>query len=244
MANQLKKEYLVLSSVCDHQSKLGISSTFSLFMDLATEHAAKIDLGSDRLAEYGLFWVTVRTKVRFHRRPAMMTNIQAETWPEAPGKISCNRYYILRDGDDVLVEGKSEWAMMELASGRPHRLADVYPADMMHMSDTVCDGMYARVPDVFADAPIWAQYRISSSDIDLGQHMNNAAYLRMVFGAFSCAELDAMQIKEVDINFRLPCLEGEELTLRRVAKENMTDIGIFRPDGKLAATVRILCSEV
>ncbi|MBE6935912.1 MAG: hypothetical protein E7458_05350 [Ruminococcaceae bacterium] len=243
MENRLQKEYLVLSSVCDHRSRLGIPAVFSLFMDLATEHAAQIRLGSDRLAEHGLFWVTVRTKVRFHRRPAMMETVTAETWPEAPGKIGCNRYYLLRDGEEVLVEGKSEWAMMELSTGRPHRIAEVYPQDLVHLTDTVCDGIYARVPDVFSEAPEFARHRITSSDIDLGQHMNNAAYLRMVFGAFSCAELDAMQVREVDINYRLPCLEGEELTLRRVTNGNTIDIGVFRADGKLATTVRILCGE-
>ena len=48
--------------------------------------------------------------------------------------------------------------------------------------------------------------------------MNNAAYLRALFGAFSNAELAAMEIREIDAGFRASCFEGE--TLRFYKKEN------------------------
>jgi hypothetical protein len=45
--------------------------------------------------------------------------------------------------------------------------------------------------------------------------MNNAAYLRAMFGTFSCAELSAMDIRAADALFRAPCFEGDELLWQR-----------------------------
>ena len=51
--------------MCDNTGGIGIPAIFSLFMDLATEHGAMIKMGAEDLAEKGLFWLTVKTKVKW-----------------------------------------------------------------------------------------------------------------------------------------------------------------------------------
>ena len=61
----------------------------------------------------------------------------------------------------------------------------------------------------------YAQYTVRSTDIDVGGHMNNAAYLKALFGTFSCQELAETNIRSVDALFRAPCFEGDELLWQR-----------------------------
>ena len=51
--------------------------------------------------------------------------------------------------------------------------------------------------------------------------MNNAAYLRALFGSFSCDELQTADIRCVDADFRKPAFEGDVLTLQRVKTDNV-----------------------
>ena len=47
------EQVTVLTSMCDHTSRLGIFNTLCAVMDLATEHGSSIGLGADRLYENG-----------------------------------------------------------------------------------------------------------------------------------------------------------------------------------------------
>ena len=57
----------------------------------------------------------------------------------------------------------------------------------------------------------------------------------------SCAEVAQMNSREVDVVFRSPSFEGEELTICRRRTEEGFEIGILHADGKAAAVARVLC---
>ena len=233
----------IRASMCDHNGLLSAPAVFALFMDLASEHGSAIRLGMRELSAKGLFWLTVKTRIRFHRAPAMLDTVMADTWPEKPGRVRCNRYYVLRDDEGMLAEGKTEWAIIEVASGKLQKLSEVYPGDLEHIPDTVCGGPYARIPEDFSLCPEIGTYTVRSTDIDLGQHMNNAAYLRVLFGAFTCAQVDAMHLQETEIAFRSPCFEGDTLSIRVRRTDTGLDVGMVRADGAVAAVARLITGE-
>jgi len=240
MLSRMEKDFTVQISMCDNTGRLSTQAVFSSFMDLASEHGTEIGVGVDKLSHRDLFWLTVRTKVRIHRRPELMDRLKAITWPEAPNKVRCNRYYCLCDSEGIAIEGKSEWAVINTSTGRLCRLDEVYPADIEFCTDTVCDGPYERVPEDFEQCPELCRYTVRSTDIDIGQHMNNAVYLRVLMSAFSCEELEQMDIHSADVAFRTPCFEGDELSIRYRRTDDALDLAMLRTDGKLAFVARLL----
>lgn len=242
MECKLKKQVPVSLSMCDNTGKLAIPHIFTLFMDLAAEHGDAIGLGMGTLSQKGLFWLTVKTKVRIHRRPELLKTLTAVTWPEAPGRIRCDRSYELTHDGECIASGKTEWAMLEVETGRLARIADSYPSALQHCERTACDGAYARIPDDFSACPEIGRYTVRSTDIDLGRHMNNAAYVHAIFGAFSCSELAGMSIREVDVLFRTPCYEGDLLSIRRRETADGPEIGVLREDGTTAVAAKIFCT--
>ncbi|MBQ9846097.1 MAG: hypothetical protein IJO54_08480 [Oscillospiraceae bacterium] len=242
MDNRLDKNMKVQLSMCDNTSKMGVLGLFYLIMDLATEHGDAIDLGMDKLAEKGLFWVASKTKIRLHRMPHMLENITASTWPETPGRIRCNRFYSVKKGDEMLAEGKTEWAIVEKNTGKPHRLADVYPEGMEYCTEIVCDEPFAKLSTDFEGCEKIADYTVSSTDIDVSQHMNNVAYIRASLSAFSVKEIEVMNITDIEAVYRIQCFEGEKLTICARKEGNAVDMGIIKEDGKTAAVIRFICA--
>ena len=239
MNSKLDKQMKILTSMCDNNSKLSIPAVFSLFMDLATEHGNEIGVGADKLSPKGLFWVTAKTKIKIHRSPEVLEEITASTWPEKPGRIRCNRYYTLKKDGKLLAEGKTEWAIIDINSGRPCRPSEVYPKDIIHIEDTVCDEPFSKISEDFDGCPIIDTYKVRSTDIDLGQHLNNAVYSRILFGAFSCDDLSKMDISEVEIHFRNQCYEGENIKILLRKNDSSFEIGMLKEDGTVAATALI-----
>lgn len=239
MKNKLEKKLLVLPSQCDETARLRVPALFEIFMDLASEHAPMMGMGAPALAERGLFWLTVKTRVRVHARPEMLTQMHAETWPEKPGRLRCNRYYRLTNEQGLLAEGKTEWAILHVESGRVMPTAQVYERSLEHLEETLLEEPFTRIREDFSDAEVLERYRVRSTDIDLGQHMNNAAYPRALFGAISTAEWKERPVREMDVIFRSPSYEGEVLTICRRNTPDGMELAMLHEDGRAAAVARV-----
>ncbi len=232
------RELTILPSMCDAEGRLGVPNAFALFMDIATEHAEVLHVGMTDLMSRGLFWLTVRTKLRFHRRPGMIETVEAVTWPETPERSRCNRDYLLRKGDETLIEGKTEWMVMNMKTGRLHPADSLFPEGMEVEDARTLPGPFMRMDEAFEGAEDMGGYTVRSTDIDVGGHMNNAAYVRAIAGAFSSEEWKNMNIRELEVNFRSPCFEGETLRLQRRKTDDGLELKLSR-DGKTIALMRI-----
>lgn len=239
MDSKFEKTTIVPLSLCDNTGRLSMYSIFTLFMDIATEHADELKISSNDLGE-DLFWITVRTKVQILRRPKLSEKITISTWPEKPSRVRANRHYVISDSDGVAIQGKSEWTVVNTATGKLQRVSEVYPSGLEYVEDTPCDAPYPRISDDFTDCDTFATYTIRSTDIDLVGHMNNAAYIRAFIGAFSTKDLEESPITEIDIAYKAQSYEGETLTIKERATDTDTEYGMIKEDGTTATTIRIV----
>lgn len=240
MDNKMQRELLIPLSHCDNTSKLSVPFMFNMFMDIATDHAEHLHLSAKDLGE-NMFWLATRTKVVINRRPLMCERVTLSTWPEKAVRVRANRQYAVNDDNGVAIAGKTEWAVINTESGKLQRLNDIYGEDFEYCEDVACEGSYARISDNFDSAKVFSQYTIRSTDIDVGQHMNNAAYVRALFSLFSCKELESSEVKEIDITYKNQSFEGETLTIKeRVAEDGAFEYGMIKPDSTVAAVVRIV----
>lgn len=237
MENFISRDYLVLTSFCDAEGKLGIRNTFDIYMDMAAIHAAHLGVSYYDMLEYRCYWVAVRTRVKFYDRPALGDDITAVTWPGKPGLAKMDRFYQLRKGDRVVSEGRTEWGVQDIDTGLVRRTSSYpYPVELPYREERVCAEPFSlfRDTDVGEENPP-RLYTVGSMDIDVGRHMNNVAYIRMLLGLFSTEELAAMDISEVEIAYRRACFEGEELRIYQSSDGNALRFRVVRPDGETAA---------
>ena len=225
------------ASMCDSTGRLGLSNCFALFQDVASEHAEEVGVGFAAMRARGSFWLTVRTRVRFYRRPELMEPVEASTWAHAPGAMRVDRFYRLRAGEEMLAEGRTEWCIYDVEKGtvRPMAEAGFDPEHIDFCEETVLPAPYARFRHDFAEADRVRVHEVQPSDVDLGRHMNNVAYLRLLTDSFSMEELERMDVEEMEILFCLPCFEGQALDVMRRKTEWGWEFGVRRPDGRYAA---------
>ena len=236
-------------SHCDQTSHLGTANAFGLFLDLATEHAEAIGIGTTLMKSDHVFWVTARTRAHFYRRPAMTEVVQAETFM-GPGRgPKAARYYCLTKDGEVLVEGKTDFVAMNLQTGQLVRISDFFPdqdaiTEALAGRDLPLPEAAPRILTDFSDAAVLGSYRVVSTDIDLGGHMNNVAYLRALMSLFSTEKQKEMAISDVDIAYRKPCFEEELLEVRSRTLDGCLEIAMLKEDASPAVLVRILSKSV
>lgn len=239
MQNKYSINTTVKLSQCDNTKRLGIPESFACFMDIATDHARQLKLSDRELGPKGLFWIVVRTKAHFYSRPDFMEDITVTTWPEAAGRVRCTRNYLIECGGEIAVAAKSEWAIIELESGKLQSTRDIYPAELT-VADDVCPvEPFSRVNESFTEAETIAQYTVLSTDTDFGGHMNNAAYIRALASVFTSEQWQKMNISDVEITYKNQCYEGDCLSVRKIDTEDGILIGFILPDGSVAATIKL-----
>ena len=241
LPNKHTQELTVPPSGCDFEGKLGVYETFRTFMDLANTHAEKLGVDQMTLMDKGLFWLTVKTRIRFFRKAAMAERLTAETWPLAPLSLRTDRCYRISDENGPVAEGRTEWAVLDIRSGRLANIPSLFPADLKYNEDRVSIEDFPRINAPEGDIDLKGTYKVTSSDIDMGMHMNNAAYVRAILGFFTVEELRAMEIREMTVVFKASAHEGNELGMRVKKSDEGLDCALVLPDGKPAVLARIVC---
>lgn len=240
MKQQLSVPQLIYPSLCDLEGKLSLAGVFSLFMDIATQHAQMLGVGARDMLERKLFWLTVKTKVRILRRPGMMEQVTLTTCPLVPERMRAIREYAILQGDTLLAQGKTEWAVLQTDTGRLRPMKGVFAPELEAelATEPAFPQGFSRMDPDFSQAEPLGTYTVRSTDIDLGGHMNNVAYLRALLGLLDSETLKAFPQANVEIFFRNSCFEGNELTFRRREIPTGWEFGAFLPDAKPAVLVR------
>ena len=148
------------------------------------------------------------------------------------------------DGGEVLVEGRTEWCVYDVAAKAVRPTAEAgFREDLVYAEARVLDEPYARFRHDFSDGDLAAAYAVRPSDVDVGRHMNNVAYLRMLADSFSVEELERLRVREMEILFCMPCFEGERLDVLRRRTDWGYEFGVRRPDGRYAALALMRAEE-
>ena len=79
MEMKYSKKITILPSPLNHEGRLGLANAFDLFMDTATEAAGAMGVGWDFLKKKGLFWITVKARVKILRAPAVLDTVEVST---------------------------------------------------------------------------------------------------------------------------------------------------------------------
>ena len=243
LLNKYRTDITVMPSQTDFVNELGYYETFRLFMDLANMHATKLGVDQMTLMDRNLFWLTVKTRIRFYRRPSMSDVVEGQTWPLKPLSLRTDRCYRLLDSDGPLAEGRTEWAVMDLSRGRLANISDLFPPELVFNEESFPIEDFPRIMPADDTYEVKGTYKVASSDIDMGQHMNNAAYVRALLGMFSVQELGDMDIKEITVVFKTSAHEGDVLSMPMKRTGTTIDTGLYFRDGKPALLARIECGN-
>lgn len=216
-----EKEIHILTSRCDSNGCLGIADSVDLFMDIATEHQEKLGSGVTELARQNKFWVTAKTRVDFIHHPKLLDRVTLSTWISKPKAIYGDRQYCIKKDGEPMVVGKTQWTIIDVNSGRPDNVSGIYPEGTAFPEDAAIDEPFIRVTGEMTWEP-FAEYTVRSTDIDIGHHMNNVAYIRAFQSLFSVKEWNEMNLHSIEIQYKLPCFEGDILSFSRCKQNEKT----------------------
>lgn len=209
---------------------------FTVFQNIASQHAEEIGVGISALEAKKIFWLTVHTRVDFFSPASLLDELTAETWPEKCEARAYRSYrsYSLKRGEELIALGRTQWVVYG-AEGRILNFgAAGFPEDYVFSDRTGITASPTRFTDDFTEADFVGKHIVRSTDIDIGHHMNNVAYVRALLDFFPAEELDSGKIRSMEVHYSAQCREGEELSVYLKHDGELCRMAVKKPDGKNA----------
>ena len=101
----------------------------------------------------------------------------------------------------------------------------------------------ARFRDDLLPEELVQRHTVRSTDIDMGRHMNNVAYVRLLLDCFPASVLADGKIASMEVHYAAPCLEGEELSVLCRREGGICRMAVRKPDGKTAVLAAVRFHE-
>lgn len=191
-------------------SRLRPSSILDIFQDVAGRHAIELGCDGPTLLKKNLAWVIVKLRYRVLRPARMYQPVTVSTWPLAPGRIGYQREYrISGENGETLVEGSSEWVLMDISSRRIAAVGNVYPLDEYCEEKVFSDG-FPRLRSFDAEGNSYNTLP-PFSDFDLNGHVNNTKYANYVLDALCLSENEV--ISSFQLDYHREVLPGKSLEI-------------------------------
>ena len=135
-------------------------------------------------ASAGVHWLVRRTTFDVHAPASAGSDLEVRTWVEDFRRVRSQRRYDVRRDDGTPVLGAvTDWVLVESSSGKLRRI----PAEMERGFGVATDSPgVARAAWTAPPAPATAAraiYPVRYTDLDSLMHVNNAAYLDVLFHA-------------------------------------------------------------
>ncbi len=210
MNNNLTIDQKIMLSHCGNGLQLSLPAAADMFMDMASLHDYTLGSGSEALKSRGMQWVAVKTQIRIYRMPSLYEDVQLKTWPKISGKLRVERNYSIKNGEELLVSGRTQWIVMD-DNKKIHPLSEATPEGFVPLDEIQFEEPFPTIHKDFSGCPLLGTHLASTSDIDFVGHMNNVAYIRALLSMFSVEELKARPVRELTINYNAYCYRGDTL---------------------------------
>ena len=79
-----------------------------------------------------------------------------------------------------------------------------------------------------------------ATDIDMGRHVNNVVYIRLLLDCFPAKTLADGSIRSIEAHYASPCLEGETLGVYCRSEGDLCRMAVKHADGKPAVLAQVI----
>ena len=214
-----EKEFKIDSSHADFKHKLKVSAFTNMLIQIATDHADKLNFGFFDLNPSGLSWVLSRFTIELTDIPNWYDTIKLRTWPKG-----LNRLFYQRDTIAYLPDGKefarvtSDWLIIDVKSRRPKLFDKENPILKVPCNEHALENVNNTLN--FNIEPSEEKiFRIQYSDVDLNKHLTATRYIDFMFNMFDLDFFITNQPKKITVNYLHEALFNEEVIMKMAVSD-------------------------
>jgi acyl-ACP thioesterase len=236
-----RDEYLVRSYESDSSARLSPAFVLRYLQETAWNNARSLGFALDPRSGGRFVWVLSRLRLRMERYPAWGDLVTVETWPLGVERMLALRDFRLVDGRGRgCGAASSGWIIIDAAGRRPQRPEQALPELSSFAGPRPLLGVPLRIEGAAAPC-LERELRVSTCDIDVNNHVNNARYLEWVLDSLSPGSTAGRRVGGLEASYLSEALVGETVVVRSVDEGSQSRHTIVAMDGHQGPREREVC---
>lgn len=229
-----KEEVRVKSYHVDRNQNLSTVQIFNFLQEAAFRHSVVGDFGQPALAKLGLVWMISRMKVVFLEDVTLGDTIEIKSWVRSIKGALSERDFVLTSGDSEIVKATSLWACLSINPVKPVAIPVQITDRMCSVDEFDHTISTAKIEPILGEVDSH-HYTIKPSDIDMVNHTNNVAYVRLMLDTLKPDQ----KLLQLDVNYLFQSYEGDELSIGSESVSGKTQIHeISDAEGKVICRLK------
>ena len=221
MIAPLRRRFTVHSFDVDAFQTLTLPALAGYLEEIAARHADVLGCGLDALRSRGCTWVLIRQRLEVLASIALGDSLEIETWPSGIDRLQVGRELLVRRDGVVVARCSTAWIVVELATRRPLRPADVLAPTLRPRTDVLLP-LSRRLAGPEGEA-LERTFDVRYLDIDANLHVNNTSYLAWALEAIEEERWRARRPVEAEVHFLAESRFGDRVTSRASAVAGAAD---------------------
>lgn len=207
------------------------------FQQSSHEQSEALGVGQSFLTSHGLSWVLIKYHVDFYNYPACDDRVTVMTDAKAVKSFfSQRRFALFNAGGELLIDAKTQWAMLDRKTGEMLRLEQVPENDVYGVTGNPYPYRFPKIKRL-GDHTFSDTVKVQIGDIDFNGHVNHVNYFNWALMPVAARLVAGERVKTLDIYFKQQAFLGDTLTVRGV----MLDENTLRAD--IVRDEEIICEN-
>ena len=192
---------------------LKLLGLFNILQEVASEHAASLGIGYQGCSQAGVAWVAASYRVKIKRLPRIEEKIIIETWIADCLAVTSQRCYRIKDEQgNILIEGLTNWALIDVKTLRPVAIAKSLNIDTNEIDGERLSFSDEKIRLSLPEKVDSESHFLSRFDeMDTNFHINNAIYPTWAAESLPPYWQEKMVPEQVQINFKSPTKAFEKI---------------------------------
>lgn len=202
----------VINHFTDFRGELFLRVLCNIFNDISELQTKKFGVDIPSLNKENQTWMLHRLHLLIHRLPTKGEIIQIETWPSGIDRLFALRdYRVLDENKQLLVEGISEWMLIDLNRRRPMRLTEkvFQMRNSAHCTPIVLPKLITRDEEIVTRQK--RHFIATYDNIDFNGHVTQAAYIAWITNALPFYFLSQHRLKEIEVIYEHEIMPDAEI---------------------------------
>lgn len=237
---KFSENFTVNSHLCDANGIARPTAVISFMQEAANIQLRTYGPSADELRANGQAFVLSRIGVGVYAPLYAYKTYTMQTWSCESRGFSFYRCHRLLDGDEVLAEAVSVWALIDIVNKKPLRTTEFHPNfDHEEILDFEVPSRIRITADALSEV---GEHTVRYSETDINRHMNNTVYADMLCNFIDMTDRRATRI---NINYFNEAPLGEKLTVcLEEAEDSIYRFRTLREDGKINVEAEIQLTAI
>lgn len=205
-------EFQVRTFDVDYSGRLKLRAFLNFLQEAAAEHAFRLGVAMDVMAQKNLVWILSRYHILLSRYPVLGGVLSVKTWPSVRAGTFTLREFEVTDAQGLVLQATTSWLALDIQKKRPVSIGDMVP-DFPLFSKRAIEDDFKPLP-VVERIDLEMKFPVLQSDLDINRHVNNVVYIQWAVENVPEDVLFDSRPAEIEINYRAEAFYGDRIISR------------------------------